>query len=192
MWYVGWNLKVEEQKVWERITAGDGTALAELYDSIGTKLFSLSFRILNDRWDAEEVVQDTFAALWKKPQSFNPEKGKLASWLMVLVRNRSVDRYRSRIRRKDTTSIEVSLQVQPADESIDIATSASQTDEKQLLGNAIEKLPPKQLTVLKLSYFKGLTHPEIAQELGISLGTVKSRIRLGVEKLKQSLPKSLR
>ena len=185
-------MKIKEQKVWERITAGDGTALAELYDSIGTRLFSLSFQILHDRWDAEEVVQDAFTALWKKPQAFNPQKGKLTSWLMVLVRNRSVDRYRSRKRRKDTTSIEVSLEVQPVDESIDIATSASQTDENQLLGNAIEKLPPKQLTVLKLSYFKGLTHPEIAQELGISLGTVKSRIRLGVDKLKQSLPKSLR
>ena len=166
--------------------------MTELYDTIGTKLFSLSYQILNNRWDAEEVVQDAFTALWKKPQAFNPQKGKLTSWLMVLVRNRSVDRYRSRKRRKDTTSIEVSLEVQPVDESIDIATSASQTDENQLLGNAIEKLPPKQLTVLKLSYFKGLTHPEIAQELGISLGTVKSRIRLGVDKLKQSLPKSLR
>ena len=166
--------------------------MAELYDTIGTKLFSLSYQILNNRWDAEEVVQDAFTALWKKPQAFNPQKGKLTSWLMVLVRNRSVDRYRSRKRRKDTTSIEVSLEVQPVDESIDIATSASQTDENQLLGNAIERLPAKQLIVLKLSYFKGLTHPEIAQELGISLGTVKSRIRLGVDKLKQSLPKSLR
>ena len=186
------NLKVKEQKVWERITAGDGTALAELYDSIGARLFSLSFQILHDRWDAEEVVQDAFTALWKKPKSFNPQKGKLTSWLMVLVRNRSVDRYRSRKRRKDTASIDVTLEVQPMDESIDIATSASQTDEKQLLGSAIQKLPPKQLTVLKLSYFKGLTHPEIAEELGVSLGTVKSRIRLGVEKLRNSLPGSLR
>tara|TARA_X000001036_G_C20326906_1_gene662836 strand:- start:123 stop:680 length:558 start_codon:yes stop_codon:yes gene_type:complete len=185
-------LKNEEEKFWERISRGDTSALAELYDTIGTKLFSLSYQILNNRWDAEEVVQDAFTALWKKPQAFNPQKGKLTSWLMALVRNRSVDRYRSRKRRKDTTSIEVSLEVQPVDESIDIATSASQTDENQLLGNAIERLPPKQLIVLKLSYFKGLTHPEIAQELGISLGTVKSRIRLGVDKLKQSLPKSLR
>ena len=185
-------MKEEEEKFWEKISRGDASALAELYDTIGTKLFSLSYQILNNRWDAEEVVQDAFTALWKKPQAFNPQKGKLTSWLMALVRNRSVDRYRSRKRRKDTTSIEVSLEVQPVDESIDIATSASQTDENQLLGNASEKLPPKQLTVLKLSYFKGLTHPEIAQELGISLGTVKSRIRLGVDKLKQSLPKSLR
>ena len=63
------NLKLKDQKVWERITAGDGTVLSELYDSIGSKLFSLSFKILGDRWDAEEVVQDAFTTLWKKPQS---------------------------------------------------------------------------------------------------------------------------
>jgi RNA polymerase sigma-70 factor (ECF subfamily) len=185
-------LKLKEQKVWERITAGDGTALAELYDSIGTRLFSLSFQILHDRWDAEEVVQDAFAALWKNPRSYSPQKGKLSSWLMVLVRNRSIDRYRSRKRRKDTTSIEVSLEVQPQDENEDVVSSASQTDEKKLLGAAIQKLPKKQLRVLELSYFKGMTHPEIAEELGLSLGTVKSRIRLGVEKLRNSLPGSLR
>ena len=185
-------MKLKDQKVWERITAGDGTVLSELYDSIGSKLFSLSFKILGDRWDAEEVVQDAFTTLWKKPQSFDPRKGKLTSWLMVLVRNRSVDRYRSRKRRKDTTSIEVSLEIQPVDENIDVATSASHADEKRLLGSAIQKLPEKQLSVLKLSYFKGLTHPEIAKELGVSLGTVKSRIRLGVEKLRNSLPESLR
>ena len=185
-------MKVKEENFWERISTGDTSALAELYDSIGTKLFSLSYQILNDRWDAEEVVQDAFAALWKKPQAFNPQKGKLTSWLMVLVRNRSVDRYRSRKRRKDTTSLDTVLEVHPADESEDIPSSASQTDEKQLLGSAIKNLPPKQIKVLKLSYFKGLTHPEIAQELGISLGTVKSRIRLGVEKLRLSLPNSLR
>jgi RNA polymerase sigma-70 factor (ECF subfamily) len=184
-------LKVKEQKVWERITAGDGTALAELYDSIGTRLFSLSFQILHDRWDAEEVVQDAFAALWKNPRSYSPQKGKLSSWLMVLVRNRSIDRYRSRKRRKDTTSIEVSLEVQPQDENEDVVSSASQTDEKKLLGAAIQKLPKKQLRVLELSYFKGMTHPEIAEELGLSLGTVKSRIRLGVEKLRNSLPGNL-
>ena len=166
--------------------------MAELYDSIGTKLFSLSYQILNDRWDAEEVVQDAFTALWKKPQAFNPQKGKLNSWLMVLVRNRSVDRYRSRKRRKDTTSLDTVLEVQPADESEDIPSSASKTDENQLLSSAIEKLPKKQIKVLKLSYFKGLTHQAIAQELGISLGTVKSRIRLGVEKLRLSLPGTLR
>ena len=192
MWYVSRCLKVKEQKVWERITAGDGTALAELYDSIGTRLFSLSFQILHDRWDAEEVVQDAFAALWKNPHSYSPQKGKLSSWLMVLVRNRSIDRYRSRKRRKDTTSIEVSLEVQPQDENEDVVSSASQTDEKKLLGAAIQKLPKKQLRVLELSYFKGMTHPEIAEELGVSLGTVKSRIRLGVEKLRNSLPGSLR
>jgi len=183
---------IEEEKIWERISSKDATAIAELYDFVGTRLFSLSMGILNDRWDAEEVVQDVFSSIWKKPESFNPHKGKLTSWMMTIVRNKSVDRYRSRKRRKDNTSLEVALEVHPTDDSSDVAANASHSDEKNILGSAINQLPPKQIEVLKLSYFKGLTHPEIAKELSISLGTVKSRIRLGVEKLKQLVPHNLR
>tara|TARA_Y100000588_G_scaffold7697_2_gene8921 strand:+ start:561 stop:1124 length:564 start_codon:yes stop_codon:yes gene_type:complete len=184
-------LTAEEHSIWEGISSGDANALADLYDSLGGQLFSLSMRILNDRWDAEEVVQDAFARIWKHPTSYDPRKGKLASWMMTLVRNKSVDRYRSRKRRKDTTSLEVALEVHPADNSADVPGGASRAEDKQTVNSAINQLPPKQIEVLKLSYFKGLTHPEIAQELNISLGTVKSRIRLGVEKLKQAVPKKL-
>ena len=76
-------------------------AFAELYDGFASAMFSLSLQILNDRWEAEEVIQDVFSYLWRKPDAFSPEKGKFSSWLLVLTRNRSIDRYRSRKRRTD-------------------------------------------------------------------------------------------
>jgi RNA polymerase sigma factor (sigma-70 family) len=93
---------------------GESAALGELYDALGGILFSLSFRILNDRWESEEVVQDVLSNLWRKPTAYSPQKGKLHSWLLTLVRNRSIDRYRSRSRRKDVVEIdEVILHTKP-------------------------------------------------------------------------------
>ena len=176
-----------ENDIWFRIKEGDSAAFAELYDGFASAMFSLSLQILNDRWEAEEVIQDIFAYLWRKPDAFSPEKGKFSSWLLVLTRNRSIDRYRSRKRRTDRAESDEILGSRSDPNQSDAANEATKNDEKTQLRAAFCELPEEQRRVLELSYFKGMNHVEISELLEISLGTVKSRIRLGVQKLRYTL-----
>ena len=180
-------MSVITNEIWYRIKDGDSSAFGELYDGFAGAMFSLSLEILGDRWEAEEVIQDVFSHLWRKPESFTPEKGKFSSWLLVITRNRSIDRYRSRKRRLDRGESEEKLVQKPDTSSLDGADGATQSDERSHLRNAFKELPEDQRRVLELSYFKGLNHQEISELLELSLGTVKSRIRLGIEKLRNSL-----
>ena len=176
-----------ENEIWSRIREGDSVAFAELYDGFASAMFSLSLQILNDRWEAEEVIQDVFSYLWRKPDAFSPEKGKFSSWLLVLTRNRSIDRYRSRKRRTDKAENDEILGSRSDPSQKDASDEATDNDERLLAPEAFSELPDEQRRVLELSYFKGMNHMEIAERLDLSLGTVKSRIRLGVEKLRYAL-----
>ena len=173
--------------LWYRIKDGDSSAFGELYDGFAGAMFSLSLEILGDRWEAEEVIQDIFAFLWRKPESYAPEKGKFSSWLLVLTRNRSIDRFRSRKRRLDRGESDEILSGREDQNASDGAKVATLSDERTHLRLAFTKLPPEQSKVLELSYFRGFNHEEIADALNLSLGTVKSRIRLGIEKLRNAL-----
>ena len=176
-----------ENEVWERIHNGDISAFEELYDGFAKVMFSLSLEILGDRWEAEEVIQDIFSVLWKKPEAYSPTKGKFSSWLQVLTRNRSIDRYRSRKRRLDRGETDEILSSRPDQMDKDGAEKATASDEHEHLHRAFTHLPQEQRQVIELSYFKGLNQQEIAKQLNLSLGTVKSRIRLAIEKLRNSL-----
>ena len=176
-----------ENEIWSRIKEGDSAAFGELYDGFASAMFSLSLQILNDRWEAEEVIQDVFAYLWRKPDAFSPEKGKFSSWLLVLTRNRSIDRYRSRKRRTDKAENDEILGSRSDPSQKDASAEATASDERAHLCEAFSALHEEQRRVLELSYFKGMNHMEIAELLDLSLGTVKSRIRLGVEKLRYAL-----
>lgn len=176
-----------QNEIWSRIQSGDSAAFGELYDGFASAMFSLSLQILNDRWEAEEVIQDIFAYLWRKPEAFSPDKGKFSSWLLVLTRNRSIDRYRSRKRKVDRSESDEILGARSDPSQTDGAQQATANDERSHLRNAFKQLPNEQRKVLELSYFKGLNHTEISEQLDLSLGTVKSRIRLGVEKLRYAL-----
>lgn len=176
-----------EKDLWYKIKDGDSSALGELYDGFAGAMFSLSLEILGDRWEAEEVIQDIFAFLWRKPESYAPDKGKFSSWLLVLTRNRSIDRFRSRKRRLDRGESDEILSGREDQNASDGAVEATVSDERSHLKKAFSKLPPEQSKVLELSYFRGLNHEEISKLLDLSLGTVKSRIRLGIEKLRHTL-----
>ena len=172
---------------WENIRDRSPNSLAELYDGFAGAMFSLALEVLGDRWEAEEVIQDVFAYVWKKPEAFSPAKGKFSSWLLVITRNRSIDRVRSRKRKVVRgETIEVLSNRQDLG-SKDGAEEASKSDERSFLQSAFKQLPDEQREVIELSYFKGLNHLEISEQLKLSLGTVKSRIRLGMEKLKRAL-----
>ena len=133
-----------ENDIWEKIRDGDSSAFEHLYDCFAGAMFSLSLEILGDRWEAEEVIQDIFSILWRKPEAYSPKKGKFTSWLLVLTRNRSIDRYRSRKRRLDHGETDEILNTRPDQNDQGGAESATASDERDHLNRAFSTLPPDQ------------------------------------------------
>ena len=167
----------------------DITALEVLYDRYSSLVYSVSLRVLRDTHLAEDVVQEVFIRLWRQPTSFDPARGRFISWLMSVTRNRSLDELRrvTRRARSEETNDE-----EPAYESV--ATSQDDPQSELILSEvrtavraAMTRLPPAQRQVIELAYFGGLTHVEIAERTGDPLGTVKTRVRLGMRKLRESL-----
>lgn len=172
---------------WERIRDRKPDSLTDLYDGFAGAMFSLALEVLGDRWEAEEVTQDVFAYVWKNPKAYSPVKGKFSSWLLVITRNRSIDRLRSRKRKVVHGEPIEALSNRQDHSSEDGAEHAVRADERSSIKEAFKQLPQDQREVLELAYFKGLNHQEISDQLKLSLGTVKSRIRLGMEKLRRAL-----
>jgi RNA polymerase sigma-70 factor (ECF subfamily) len=175
-----------ENELLERLRLRDPEALTSLYRLYGQRLFSLSFRLLADRGAAEEVVQDVFCKLWQHPEMFRPESGILIAWLYTVARNLALDRKRKENRRpvedvfNDMTASSAAM-TQP-----DLLALADPFLARNMRG-AIESLPPEQKTVVELAYFEGMTHAEIAEALNEALGTVKTRLRLGLNKLRAAM-----
>jgi RNA polymerase sigma-70 factor (ECF subfamily) len=169
-----------------RVEARDVDALARLYDRHSARLLGLGERILGGGGEAEEVLQEVFLYVWRAAATFDPARGSVLAWLLVATRSRAIDRLRSRrtvsygeIRRLD----EVPEPAAPVDVEKD---SASREWESICLA-AINELPPEQRRVLELAYFEGLTHTEIAAKTATPLGTVKTRVRLGLMKLRERI-----
>lgn len=163
-----------------RIVAKDANALAELYDETSTKLYSFAMRILRDPADAEEVVLDVYKYVWRSPQSFDPQRGTVWSWLCILVRSRAIDRLRSIASRR--ADQEPSAQLAADRPGPD--RQALEREQRDVITQALESLPASEREPIELAYFRGLTHVEIAQKLGEPLGTIKTRIRAGLRKLR--------
>jgi RNA polymerase sigma-70 factor (ECF subfamily) len=165
---------------------GDQSALGKLYDRWVRPLHALACQILRDPAEAEDVLHDVFVTLWEKAADFDASRGHAFSWAATLVRNRSIDRLRSRSRRAELLS-----QAVPADLGYDETnTPANGGDTTSLKENAsavrraLSSLPADQRDALQLAYFGGLTQQEIAEKLSQPLGTVKARIRRGLLKLR--------
>ena len=163
-----------------RVAAGDGEALRELYDRYGGLVHGLALRTLGDRQLAEDTVQDVFVALWRQAGRYDPVRGRLATWLITITRNRAIEQLRRRSSRPADPHAEVALGGQAPDP----ATLAGDADEAERIALAIAELPAPQLEVLRLAYFDQLTHVEIADRLGLPLGTVKGRLRLALNRLR--------
>lgn len=166
--------------------ARDADALGELYDRHAARLLGLAHRILGDTGEAEEVLQETFLYAWKAAASFDPARGSVLAWLIVAARSRSIDRLRTRKprpTREPNDADPLDRLAAPGDVE---AESAAREWESECRA-AIGKLPSEQREALDLAYFEGLTHAEIAERTGTPLGTVKTRIRLGLMKLRDSM-----
>jgi RNA polymerase sigma-70 factor (ECF subfamily) len=168
------------------LAIGDERAVDSLYDRYSGIAFGLAFRMLNDRMAAEDVVQDAFVALWRHGRSFDPDRGQVKSWLLRIVRNRAIDRLRGGATHRETTNID-DIDLPVADTAWDhVSAGADRKQIRSLLGD----LPSNQRRAIELTYFGGLSQPEVAATMRVPLGTVKSRQRLGLEKMRQALQSS--
>ncbi len=166
------------------IAARDEAALALLYDHYGRILFGLLMRILNNREEAEDVLQEVFLQVWRKAADFDESRGRPFTWLVTLARSRAIDRLRtlaSRERVAEAGAREVSEVIS------DAATDALKSEQRGLVSDALAKLPDEQKRPIMLAYFDGLTQSEIATRLGAPLGTVKTRMRTGMIRLRELL-----
>jgi len=166
------------------IAAKDEAALAQLYDRYRVILFGLLMRILNNREEAEDVLQEVFLQVWRKAADFDETRGRPFTWLVTLGRSRGIDRLRMLAARDRAT--EASAR-DTFEETSDAATDAFRSEQRGLVSNALAQLPDEQQRPLMLAYFDGLTQSEIATRLGTPLGTVKTRMRTGLMKLRELL-----
>ena len=168
-----------------RIASKDKAAFSDLYDLFSQVVFNLAVIITKDEKEAEEVVQDVFLQIWNRASSYDENRGSPLSWLIGIARNRAIDKARSIKLRGKFTLLENRMNLESHSVSI---IDRGQMAEKQMdIRNALGGLPKEQRTAIEMAYFSGMTHSEIAQTLEEPLGTIKTRIRLGIEKLRKSL-----
>lgn len=171
-----------ESQLLKRIKDRDQSALSDLYQNYGGLVYGMALRTLQNETLAEEVTQDTFLKVWNQPDRWDAKKGRFATWLMTIARYTAIDR----IRREERRTPDVSVNL---DTMLNLIGEASVTREgwadSRLMRNLVSQLTDVQVEAIDLAFFKGLTHEEIAEHLDIPLGTIKSRIRQGLIKLKQ-------
>lgn len=169
-----------------RIAKGDENSLAILYDATHRAIYGVALRVLTNSEDAEEVTLDVYNQVWRTARSFEPGRGTVMAWLLTLARTRSLDKLRARAsRQRNVDQLGVQFDM-PSGAATPEEQSAS-SQQRAIVLSALGKLPPEQREALELAYFQGLSHVELAERLGEPLGTVKTRIRLGMMKLRDHL-----
>ena len=167
----------------QQVAKQDREAFSQLYDRCSSLVFSLAMRMLKVRSDAEDLLQEVFVQVWRQASNYNEERGSVEAWVINIARSRAIDKIRSTRRMEKSFA----LTDDPARaESSDIVESAASESETRLtMNSALANLPETQRKVLELAYFDGLTQTEIAQRLAEPLGTVKTRMRAGIQRLRE-------
>ena len=180
--------QLDDHTLVDRIVQGDKEALSVLYDRYVRLVYSLSIRIVEKPGVAEEVTQDVFMTLWSRGSSYKSERGPFSAWLLSITHNRSIDELRKSRRQAKLPTVEIDeafiVSAGGNDQVPDIVLA--QLDREHLLG-VMEKIPAAQKQVIFMAYFQGLTQSEISQSLGAHLGTIKTRMRLGLQKMRELL-----
>ena len=179
-----------DQLIVQRMAQGDGSALEELYDRHGRTVFSLAVRILSDHADAEDLTQDVFALAWRNAARYDALRGAVAAWLLVTTRTRAIDRLRSRsVRPSAATEDDVRRLDAIPDAAPSVELIVADREMAVRVRDALAVLPTEQREALELAYFEGLSHSEISSRTGTALGTIKTRIRTGLLRLRQAIIK---
>ena len=169
-----------------RLAVGDPEVLAKLYDESSPLIYGLALRILGDPSEAEEVTLDVYTQVWGSAQNYDSSRGTAAAWLVTLARSRAIDRLRSRASRaRSEEPLDKDFEIPSAEENPEGIAILEQ--ERRRVREALATLPPEQRQAIELAYFSGLSQTELATRLGQPLGTVKTRIRLGMIKLREQL-----
>ncbi|MDQ7027013.1 MAG: sigma-70 family RNA polymerase sigma factor [Anaerolineae bacterium] len=166
----------------KQILSGDEAALLALHDRFSNVVYSVAYRVLNNQQDAEEVTQDVFLRLWDKAASFDPNKGKFLSWLLTITRRMAIDLLRKRSRREPPPN-SISMDEKPHLWETMLVVEDLDDLQRTLL-STLDELPQGQQQAIQLAYFYGMSHTDISEYLKRPLGTVKSQIRLGMQKLR--------
>ncbi|MDZ4766450.1 MAG: sigma-70 family RNA polymerase sigma factor [Chloroflexota bacterium] len=175
-------IALDEDNLMSRINERDQSALAELYDTCGRAIYNLAYRVLDNAGFAEEITQDTFLIVWTQPERWRRERGSLVGWMLTIARNASIDRLRKEERRPMRGALDL-------DDLLERLSMGSERDhpdwsDGETLRVCLDGLPVEQAQAIQLAFYQGLTHDEMAQKLRLPLGTVKTRVRLGLQKLR--------
>ncbi len=179
---------LEESRLLMRVGAGDRQSFEELHRRLSTLLFTSALGILNNREAAEDVTQDVFLQIWEKAPTYDPARGKAATWALTLARNKAIDRLRSAQRRARLR--EDAGKEKGVDQSFDdrdSLQSALSHERSEAVHSLMDKLTPDQREAIRLAYFEDMPYPEVATALRAPLGTVKARIRRGMQRLRELL-----
>ena len=170
------------------LAAGDSSALAALYDAHARAVYSLALRVVGDESEAEDVLQEVFAQAWRQAARYDRSRGTVAAWLLTMARTRAIDRLRAKRARPDmNASAGDDVWLDVAAPAIDPGDAIAAARDAERVRDALRDLPLLQRLAIELAYFEGLTQAEIAERLDQPLGTVKTRIRLGLLKLRDAL-----
>ncbi|GAB3079128.1 sigma-70 family RNA polymerase sigma factor [Corynebacterium aquatimens] len=176
---------VDPDRLLESVRAGDKVAFAELYDVLAPQVLGLTTHILRDRAQAEEVTQEVFVEVWQRAHTFDPHRGSAKSWVLRLAKSRAIDRLRSwrssQARDTDDFNSQLTTWVAAAEDE------AQQRLESEELQELIDSIGEPHRSALMLAYFGELTHQEIADATGVALGTAKTRVRDGLQKLRKAV-----
>ena len=177
----------EDAALIRRMVDADETALGALYDRWVRSLYSLVLHLLKDPDEAEDVVEETFWQAWRKADSYEPSKGAVSTWLLTIGRRKALDRLRSRKRNREDSIDGMSGFADLPSGLPDPEAQAEGSELRETVRAALRELPNEQREVLELGYFSGLSQAEIAEKTGQPLGTVKTRMRLAMQKLRGPL-----
>jgi RNA polymerase sigma-70 factor (ECF subfamily) len=173
----------EDTELLQLMAQEDVNALSELYDRYGRMVFSLALKITKDHRSSEEITQDVFYRIWERAYSYIKEKARVRTWILTVARNRAIDVYR--INKRDRT---ISAERIPFEISSKERENFHEcVEQRQIVWEAVSSLSSKQRKPLELAFYQGYSHSEIAKILGEPLGTVKTRIRTGLQKLRSKL-----
>jgi RNA polymerase sigma factor (sigma-70 family) len=168
-----------------RVAGGDRAALRMVYQDASTKLFGVCLRILKDRAEAEDVLQDVFVTVWRKATSFDPGRASPITWLVAIARNRAIDRVRSSAMNRRSDPIETAEDVR--DDAPAAIDQVMQAEEHARLRTCLGELEERQSKAVRSAFLDGVTYEQLAEHMGVPLGTMKSWIRRGLLKLRACL-----